>query len=487
MTISAGSLQSNSPNNPIAVGATATTAENTAVTIPVLQNDTGITAALNPASVTIVQAPKHGSLSLDPTTGNVTYTPAANFYGNDSFTYQVSDANGLASNVATVSITITAAAQTPILSVSPASGNQDAAIPLTINVSLPAPDPNDTLYVEISQLAPGATLSAGTLVGPGDYRLTIAQLQGLTFTSPQGLSGDYTLSVEAVSTETTNGSIASVSATLPVTVNTVTPNPLEITGFVVNGGQAQRSLIETLAVSFNQNVVFSDAPNDFIVTTQAGIRIDVPPADYSYNATAFTLTIKVQGLIMTDGEYLLSLNPNGVAVATDQAVTLASGESLPVDSQGYVNLQFFRLLANFTGSGEVTYADYTLWAQHNSTSVGQPGYNVIYDLNNDGVIDRFDYAIWRQQLYKIIITSPPAISGAINPASGGVTTPVYEIAPAPGSKAAPTFTTTARRRPALSSRSTGPAPALPASLWATTASPCRAPPCRWTAPRQSAC
>jgi hypothetical protein len=56
--------------------------------------------------VAIVGAASHGAVSVNPTTGTVTYTPAANYVGPDSFTYEVKDNLGAVSNVATVSITV---------------------------------------------------------------------------------------------------------------------------------------------------------------------------------------------------------------------------------------------------------------------------------------------------------------------------------------------------------------------------------------------
>src|SRR5947208_788590 len=82
----------------------------------------------------------------------------------DSFSYQVRDTSGLLSNEGAVSVTVTAVAQVPLLSVSPAGGDQDTRVPLTISASLPHPDPNNTLYIDVSALPPGATLSAGTIV-----------------------------------------------------------------------------------------------------------------------------------------------------------------------------------------------------------------------------------------------------------------------------------------------------------------------------------
>jgi large repetitive protein len=76
---------------PDAVNDAATTAEDTAVDISVLPNDTDPDGdALTVASVT---NGTRGSVTINAN-GTVRYTPNANFHGADSFTYTVSDGNG---------------------------------------------------------------------------------------------------------------------------------------------------------------------------------------------------------------------------------------------------------------------------------------------------------------------------------------------------------------------------------------------------------
>jgi hypothetical protein len=58
-----------------------------------------------PLSYAIMSAPSHGTLGSVGATGQVTYTPAAGFSGNDSFTYDASSPSGT-SSVQTVSITV---------------------------------------------------------------------------------------------------------------------------------------------------------------------------------------------------------------------------------------------------------------------------------------------------------------------------------------------------------------------------------------------
>src|SRR5262249_48786539 len=66
------------------------------VAINVLANDTdpnGI-AAIVPGSLLVASGPSHGHLSLDASTGLVTYTADAHFLGADHFSYTVGDAFG---------------------------------------------------------------------------------------------------------------------------------------------------------------------------------------------------------------------------------------------------------------------------------------------------------------------------------------------------------------------------------------------------------
>jgi hypothetical protein len=91
---------------PVAKNDTANTYKNVAVVINVLGNDADSDGTVKSTTVAIVGAAGHGTTSVNSTTGGITYTPAANYTGPDSFTYKVKDNNGADSNVATVSITV---------------------------------------------------------------------------------------------------------------------------------------------------------------------------------------------------------------------------------------------------------------------------------------------------------------------------------------------------------------------------------------------
>ncbi len=92
---------------PVANNDSATTNANTAKVIAVLANDTVVyPAVFDYSSVAITQAALHGSLVIDPSTGNITYTPANGYTGPDSFAYTVTDNYGHTSNAATVTLSV---------------------------------------------------------------------------------------------------------------------------------------------------------------------------------------------------------------------------------------------------------------------------------------------------------------------------------------------------------------------------------------------
>lgn len=70
---------------PRALADAAQTFQDTAVTIPLTDNDT----AGAPLDGTVVTAPQHGAVTLDPATGLAVYTPAGGYTGPDSFDYRI--------------------------------------------------------------------------------------------------------------------------------------------------------------------------------------------------------------------------------------------------------------------------------------------------------------------------------------------------------------------------------------------------------------
>jgi VCBS repeat-containing protein len=103
-------------DTPTAAADAYTTSEDTALAVAapgVLANDSDPDG--NQLSVALGSGPSHGSIALDAN-GSFIYTPTGNFNGSDSFTYRASDGT-LTSNLATVTITVSATNDAPTVTV----------------------------------------------------------------------------------------------------------------------------------------------------------------------------------------------------------------------------------------------------------------------------------------------------------------------------------------------------------------------------------
>ena len=91
---------------PVANDDTGSTGKNIKTTIDVLANDTDPDSALDATTVTVVDGPDNGSVTVNATTGVITYAPVKDYVGTDSFTYTVKDNDGNVSGEATVNIDV---------------------------------------------------------------------------------------------------------------------------------------------------------------------------------------------------------------------------------------------------------------------------------------------------------------------------------------------------------------------------------------------
>src|SRR6266545_3369922 len=186
---------------PVANNDSATTAEDTAVTIPVLANDTGVTGG----TVSLVAAPALGTAAVQAD-GTVLYTPNLNRNGTDAFTYHVTTVGGTVSNTATVTVAISAVNDAPVAN--PDILSATANIPATLNVLANDTDPDvgDTLSVASVS---AVTAAAGTL---GTATATAAG-NAVSFTATA--AGSYSFSYQA---RDAAGALSN-SATVTVTVS----------------------------------------------------------------------------------------------------------------------------------------------------------------------------------------------------------------------------------------------------------------------------
>lgn len=95
---------------PVATDDSATVAEDHSITVDVAANDSRETEAYQPE---LVAGPLHGTVQLTAD-GRYTYTPDPDYFGEDSFSYRLSE-GVVQSNVATVTLTVTPVNDAPVL------------------------------------------------------------------------------------------------------------------------------------------------------------------------------------------------------------------------------------------------------------------------------------------------------------------------------------------------------------------------------------
>ncbi len=82
------------------------TTVNTPVNINLVANDADADGRIDLTSVTILSQPAHGIATVNPQTGVCTYAPSLGYAGNDKFSYQLQDDEGIKSNVGFVAVLV---------------------------------------------------------------------------------------------------------------------------------------------------------------------------------------------------------------------------------------------------------------------------------------------------------------------------------------------------------------------------------------------
>ena len=278
---------------------------------------------------------------------NLTLTPPANYSGN--FNLNVIATSSENSQTASTSGTALAVhvdgvATTPTLSTSSASGNEDTAIPLTINAALVDNDGSETLSVTIAGVPTGATLSAGTNNGGGSWTLTQAQLTNLTITPPHNYSGGFDLSVTATSSE--NATTASTSPvplhvdvagvpdvpTLSVQAasgNEGTPIALNISAALTDtdGSETLSITVSGVPTGATLSAGMNNGNGSWTLTSAQLTNLSLtPPANYSGNfSLGVVATSSENNQTASTGSSALAVHVEGVATTPTLSVSSASG------------------------------------------------------------------------------------------------------------------------------------------------------------------
>ena len=248
---------------PVANSQSVGTAEDIALPITLTATD----GESNPLTYVLITPPAKGTLSGSPP--NLTYTPAANSNGADSFTFIANDGTG-ASPPATISITVTPVNDTPVAASQDVTTAEDATLPVTLTGT---DVENSALTYTIVALPTNGTLS-GTA-------------QNLSYTPATNSNGtdSFTFTVN-------DGTVDSAPAPVSITVTPVNDAPVAIAQDVATDEDL------ALPIALSGTDVDLDALTYTIVSspengTLSGIAPNVtftPSGNYS-GSSSFTFTV----------------------------------------------------------------------------------------------------------------------------------------------------------------------------------------------------
>jgi Ca2+-binding RTX toxin-like protein len=230
---------SNVDNTPAAANGTLTATEDTTTTGTLLGTDPDS----DPLTYSVVQQASKGTLTItNASTGEFTYVPNANQSGRDAFSYKVNDGSQ-DSNIAVVTMTITAVNDAPVAASGTLRINEDTAASTHL---LGADVEGDSLTYSI--------VSNGSL---GTAAITNAANGAFTYTPNSNASGTDTFTYRV-----NDGTVNSSVATVTVNINAINDNPAAVNDTAIT------AVNTPLVVAANKLVANdTDADGDTLYTT----------------------------------------------------------------------------------------------------------------------------------------------------------------------------------------------------------------------------
>ncbi|WP_125783494.1 Ig-like domain-containing protein [Pseudoalteromonas rubra] len=197
---------------PLASDDSVTVAQGQTISVLVAANDQDIDGSLDLTSLTLVEGPSHGNVSLSSDNTHFIYQSDANYRGSDSFTYQIKDDLGAVSNIANVFIEVTGDNIAPVAAGDSATTQQER--PVTIDVLANDSDSDGSLNY--------SSLSVVTSPANGSVALDTVSLGGFIYTPNSGFSGSDTFTYQVQDNE---GSVSN-AATVTITVERLNMAPV---------------------------------------------------------------------------------------------------------------------------------------------------------------------------------------------------------------------------------------------------------------------
>ena len=344
---------------PVALNDTATTPEDTPVTVAVLANDSDVDS--DPLTVTTATS-RDGAVTINPD-GTITFTPNLNFNGVTTITYTISDGNG-GTSTATVTLTVAPVNDVPVANPSSAVTNEDTPIILPVLANDTDAD-GDPLTVTAASAANGIV----TILPDGTVRYTPnANFNGadtITYTISDGKGGTSTSTVTVTVNSVNDVPVAvndnattpeDTPVTIPVLGNDTDAdgNPLNVTAATSPNGSVSINADGTVTFTPNPNFTGPTTINYTISDGRGGTAtatvfvtvtpVNDPPVAANDNATTPEDTPVVIAPLVNDRD--VDGNPLTISAATSPNGTIV------INRDGTIT---FTPDPNFNGRTTITY------------------------------------------------------------------------------------------------------------------------------------
>lgn len=182
-----------------ALADTATTDEESSVTITPTANDTNVTAS----TITISSAPGNGSATLSGT--SVVYQPSSNFAGTDSFQYQVGGTDGV-TRTGTVTVTV--------------NGINDAPLAVDDTFTVTEDTPTELAIAANDTDIDSAITGINVVANPANGSVLVSGAE-ITYTPTQDFSGADSFTYFVTDAEGATSNTVTVSLTIAAVTTTI--------------------------------------------------------------------------------------------------------------------------------------------------------------------------------------------------------------------------------------------------------------------------
>ena len=306
-------------NAPVAADDSFASLENNSLIIStsdLLANDSDVDGDTLTVNFTPISGPANGTLSVN-SVGSFSYTPDADFNGTDSFTYEITDGNGLTST-AVVNITVTPVNDTPTISPITLTSIAEDSGTITITQNDLLTSANDVDGDVLTATGLTITSGSGTLVDNGDGTWSFTpdanddSSVSFSYNVTDGtvnVANTATLDITPVNDDPTASPVtltpvAEDSGTVTITQADLLANATDIDGDTISATQ--------LTITSGNGTLIDNGDGTWSFTPDTN---DDSVVSFSYNVTDGTVTVANTATLD-----ITPVNDDPIAVADDFTV-----------------------------------------------------------------------------------------------------------------------------------------------------------------------